>query len=310
LPLLGDVPHRRRRGASHPAPRRHERGHCYFSDRLLGEGFIMKRALTIAGSDSGGGAGIQADLKTFAAFGVYGTSAITAVTAQNTLAVTRIQPIDPRVVAAQIEAVAADIGVDAAKTGMLAEAPIIEAVAAAVRATHLPHLVVDPVMVSKSGALLLRDDAIATLVAWLLPMAEVVTPNLPEAERLSGRSVATPAQRREAARRIGALGPRIVVVKGGHDRGGAEIVDLVFDGAHFEEIRGPRVATRGTHGTGCTFSAAITAGLALGRPTFEAIVNARDYLTAALRSAPDIGKGAGPVDHFHAFRSGRGTPGA
>jgi len=261
----------------------------------------VRRALTIAGSDSGGGAGIQADLKTFAAFGVYGTTAITAITAQNTVAVSRIQEIDPGVVVAQIEAVATDIGVDAAKTGMLASAPIIEAVAYAVTAHALPHLVVDPVMVSKGGASLLADDAVATLVRRLLPLAEVVTPNLPEAERLTGRTIATLDERREAARRIAALGPRVVVVKGGH-ADGDEVVDLVYDGQRFHEIRGPRVATRSTHGTGCTFSAAITAGLALGRTPLEAIARAREYLTAALRAAPDIGRGAGPLEHFHAFR--------
>jgi hydroxymethylpyrimidine/phosphomethylpyrimidine kinase len=262
----------------------------------------MRRALTIAGSDSGGGAGIQADLKTFAALGVYGTTAITAVTAQNTVGVTRIQEIDPAMVAAQIEAVASDIGVDAVKTGMLASAPIIEAVADAVSALALPHLVVDPVMVSKSGAALLADDAVATLARRLMPLAEVVTPNLPEAALLAGRPAATLTERREAARRIAALGPRIVVVKGGH-ADGDEVVDLIYDGQRFHEIRGARVVTRSTHGTGCTFSAAITAGLALGRTPLEAIAVAREYLTAALLAAPGIGRGAGPLEHFHAFRS-------
>jgi hydroxymethylpyrimidine/phosphomethylpyrimidine kinase len=263
----------------------------------------VKRALTIAGSDSGGGAGIQADLKTFAAFGVYGTTAITAITAQNTVEVTRIDAIDPAMVAAQIEAVAADIGVDAVKTGMLASAAIIEAVAAAVIARALPHLVVDPVMISKGGASLLADDAVATLVARLLPLALVVTPNLPEAERLTGCTMATLEDRRDAARRIAGLGPRIVVVKGGHATGdGDDVIDLVYDGQRFHEIRGPRVATRSTHGTGCTFSAAITAGLALGAAPIDAIAAAREYLTAALRAAPGIGRGAGPLEHFHAFR--------
>lgn len=261
----------------------------------------MKRALTIAGSDSGGGAGIQADLKTFAAFGVYGTTAITAITAQNTVEVTRIDAIDPAMVAAQIEAVAADIGVDAVKTGMLASAAIIEAVAVTVAARALPHLVVDPVMISKSGASLLADDAVATLIRRLLPLALVVTPNLPEAERLAGHPVVTIEERREAARRIAGLGPRIIVVKGGH-ADGDEVIDLVYDGQRFLEIRGPRVATRSTHGTGCTFSAAITAGLALGRTPLEAIAGAREYLTAALRAAPGIGRGAGPLEHFHVFR--------
>jgi hydroxymethylpyrimidine/phosphomethylpyrimidine kinase len=266
----------------------------------------VKRALSIAGSDSGGGAGIQADLKTFAAFGVYGTTAITAITAQNTIAVTRIQEVDPAVVAAQIEAVLEDIGADAAKTGMLASAAIVEAVAATLARRPVPHLVVDPVMVSKSGAALLRDDAVDTLVGRLLPLAEVVTPNLPEAERLAGRPVATDADRREAARRIAAMGPRVVVIKGGH-AAGPEVIDLVFDGARFETLAGPRIETRSTHGTGCTFSAALTAGLALGLDPLRAASGARIFLAAALRSAPSIGRGAGPVDHFHAFhRTARG----
>jgi len=265
----------------------------------------VKRALSIAGSDSGGGAGIQADLKTFAAFGVYGTTAITAITAQNTLEVRGFQEVDPAMVAAQIEAVATDIGVDAVKTGMLASAPIIEAVAQAVTTHELPRLVVDPVMVSKSGAALLADDAVATLVRRLLPLALVVTPNLPEAARLTGRATATLDERREAARRIAAMGPLIVVVKGGHAmRDGDAVIDLVYDGQRFHEITGPRIVTRSTHGTGCTFSAAITAGLALGGSPLEAIAGARKYLTAALRAAPALGRGAGPLEHFPFARGG------
>ncbi len=265
----------------------------------------MKRALTIAGSDSGGGAGIQADLKVFAALGVYGASAITAVTAQNTLAVTRIQEIDPDVVTAQIEAVLTDIGADAAKTGMLASAGIVAAVAATLVRLPVPHLVVDPVMIAKSGAALLRDDAVATLVTRLLPLAEVVTPNLPEAARLTGGDGAgrAPDDRalEDQARRIAALGPLVVVIKGGHAEG-PESIDLFFDGARFERLRGPRIATRATHGTGCTFSAALAAGLALGRTPFDAAVAARRYLEAALKAAPRLGGGAGPLDHFHATR--------
>ena len=264
----------------------------------------MKRALTIAGSDSGGGAGIQADLKVFGALGLYGASAITAVTAQNTLAVTRIQEIDPDVVAAQIEAVLTDIGADAAKTGMLASARIVEAVAATLARLPVPHLVVDPVMIAKSGAALLRDDAVAALAALLLPLADVVTPNLPEAARLIGADPDRALDDRaleDRARRIAALGPRAVVIKGGH-AAGPECVDLFFDGARFERLRGPRIATRATHGTGCTFSAALAAGLALGRTPFDAAVAARRYLEAALRSAPRLGSGAGPLDHFHATR--------
>ena len=263
----------------------------------------MKRVLTVAGSDSGGGAGVQADLKTFAAFGVYGTSAVTAVTAQNTVAVTRVQEIDPEVVAAQIDAVLTDIGCDAAKTGMLSSAAIIEAVAEALRRHAVPHLVVDPVMISKSGAVLLRDDAVLPLVRLLLPLAQVVTPNLPEAARLAGIAVETIEARRDAARRILDLGPQVVVIKGGH-AAGSLVVDLFYDGVAFAEIPGERVATRSTHGTGCTFSAAIAASLASGLSTLAAVARAREYVTAALRAAPGLGQGAGPLGHF----PGAGTP--
>ena len=258
----------------------------------------MKRVLTIAGSDSGGGAGIQADLKTFGALGVFGTSAVTAVTVQNTVEVGRIQPIDPEVVAAQIDAVASDIGVDAAKTGMLWSVEIIEAVAAAVKRHRLPNLVVDPVTISKTGARLLKEEAIAALKRRLVPLADVVTPNLPEAEELSGSSILDAEGVREAARRIHGLGARLVVIKGGHAEG-PNVVDLYYDGRDFQELKAERVQTRSTHGTGCTFSAAIAAYLAHGLPPLEAVSRAKEYLTAALRAAPEIGKGIGPLNHFH-----------
>ena len=261
----------------------------------------MKRALTIAGSDSGGGAGIQADLKTFGALGVFGMSAITAVTAQNTVAVTRIQEISPDVVAAQIDAVADDIGVDAAKTGMLWSAAIIEVVAAAVKRHRIPNLVVDPVIVSKSGARLLKENAIATLTSRLLPLAAMVTPNLPEAQTLAGMAVPDAEAMREAARRLHALGPRCVVIKGGHAEG-PNVVDLFYDGKDFQELKAERVETRSTHGTGCTFSAAIAAYLAHGLTPLDAVSRAKDYVTAALRAAPGLGKGVGPLNHFHAPR--------
>jgi len=261
----------------------------------------MQRALTIAGSDSGGGAGIQADLKTFGALGVYGMSAITAVTAQNTRTVSRIAELDPGMVVAQIDAVADDIGVDAVKTGMLFSAAIVAAVAAAIRRHRMTNLVVDPVMVAKSGARLLRDDAVAALQRELLPLATVITPNLPEAAVLAGFAVDDEASALEAARRIRDLGPACVVIKGGH-RPGTEVVDLFFDGAVVERLTGERIATSSTHGTGCTLSAAITAFLALGLPPLDAVTRAREYLFAALRSAPGLGGGAGPVDHFHALR--------
>jgi hydroxymethylpyrimidine/phosphomethylpyrimidine kinase len=263
----------------------------------------VKRVLTIAGSDSGGGAGIQADLKTFGALGVYGASAITAVTAQNTLEVARIVEIDPAMVAAQIEMVLEDIGVDAVKTGMLASKPIIEAVAAVLGRARVPNLVIDPVMVSKTKARLLKEDAVDALKSLLLPLAEIVTPNIPETEVLTGMQVADAESMRAAARRIHDLGPRGVVIKGGHSEG-PYVVDLYFDGESFEELRAERVKTRATHGTGCTFSAAIAAYLAHGLPPLEAVARAKEYLTAALQADPGIGKGIGPVNHFHAFHRG------
>ena len=263
----------------------------------------MKRALTIAGSDSGGGAGIQADLKTFGALGVYGASAITAVTAQNTVKVSRIVEIDPSVVAEQIELVLEDIGADAVKTGMLASAPIIEAVADVLARRKVANLVIDPVMVSKTNARLLKADAVDALKSRLLPLASIVTPNIPEAEVLSGLKVADAESMRAAARRIHELGPRRVVIKGGHSDG-PYVVDLYFDGENFEELKAERVKTRATHGTGCTFSAAITAYLAHGLPPLEAVARAKEYLTAALQADPGLGKGIGPVNHFHASHRG------
>ncbi|HEU4402030.1 MAG TPA: bifunctional hydroxymethylpyrimidine kinase/phosphomethylpyrimidine kinase [Candidatus Polarisedimenticolia bacterium] len=262
----------------------------------------MKRALTIAGSDSGGGAGIQADLKTFGALGVYGTSAITAVTAQNTLAVTRIQEIDPDVVAAQIDAVAQDIGLDAAKTGMLWGPAIIEVVADAVKRHRMPNLVVDPVTIAKSGARLLKDEAITLLKTRLLPLAEIVTPNIPEAEALTGVTIHDVEGMREAAKRIQDLGVQRVVIKGGHSKG-PYVVDLFYDGREFQELKAERVDTRSTHGTGCTFSAAIAAYLAHGLTPLDAVARAKEFLTAALRAAPGIGQGFGPLNHFHAFHT-------
>jgi hydroxymethylpyrimidine/phosphomethylpyrimidine kinase len=256
--------------------------------------------MTIAGSDSGGGAGIQADLKTFAALGVYGTSVLTAITAQNTLAVTAVHEIPPDIVAAQIDAVVTDIGADAVKTGMLSSAPIIEVVAAKLREYRLPNVVVDPVMAAKSGDRLLREDAVTVLRALLLPLATVVTPNLPEAEILVGRSLPDRDAVRRAAREIVALGPKAVVMKGGHAAGDA-VVDILFDGANFREYVAPRIDTSSTHGTGCTFASAIAAGLALGRSVDEAVAQAKEYVTAALRNAEPIGGGHGPVHHFYSF---------
>jgi hydroxymethylpyrimidine/phosphomethylpyrimidine kinase len=261
----------------------------------------MRTALTLAGSDSGGGAGIQADLKTFAALGVYGTSAIAALTAQNTVRVTRVFGIPPDVVVAQIDAIADDIEVHAVKTGMLATPAIVAAVAEALARRQLPHVVVDPVMVAKSGDLLLDADAVESVRTYLLPRAQVVTPNRPEAEVLTGRKVVTPADAREAARILHGLGAGAAVVKGGHFEG-AVLVNLLFDGRDFFEFATPRVATRHTHGTGCTFASAIAAGLALGDTVPQAVERATTYVAGAIASGMPIGRGHGPVDHFWKWR--------
>ena len=250
--------------------------------------------LTIAGSDSGGGAGIQADLKTFAALGVHGTSAITAVTAQNTLGVSGFVELSPDIVRAQIDDVVSDLAPAAAKTGMLASAPIIEAVATAVTAHGLDQLVVDPVMVAKGGARLLRDDAVEALRARLLPLAAVITPNLPEAEVLLDRGIATRDDRERAAVDLVALGCRAAVVKGGHAEGDAD--DVFFDGAEVTWLAGERVATRNTHGSGCTFSAAIAAGLARRRDMRRAVRDAKVFIAGAILGSLEIGHGHGPVN--------------
>ena len=260
----------------------------------------MFKALTIAGSDSGGGAGIQADLKTFAARGVYGTSVITTITAQNTLGVSGVLELPMEIIAAQVDAVLCDIGTDAAKTGMLASVAIIETVSDKLRQWQIGRLVVDPVMVAKSGDRLLREEAVGALREHLLPLALVVTPNIPEAESLAGMTIASDEDRREAARRIAAFGPRYVIVKGGHAAG--DPVDFFFDGVRVTPIvTGPRIDTPNTHGTGCTFSAAIAAGLARGLDPEGAAWGAKEYITAALRASYSIGAGHSPVHHFHAW---------
>lgn len=256
----------------------------------------MRTALTIAGSDSSGGAGIQADLKTFSAHGVYGLSVITAVTAQNTLGLSAFEALSADLVTAQMEAVVSDIGAHAAKTGMLANAAIVEAVAAAVDALDIPWLVVDPVMVAKGGDRLVDDEAVAAVKSELLRRAFLVTPNIPEAETLAGIPIDTEDARREAARRIIALGSTTVIVKGGHFPS-PDIVDLLYDGRRFVEFRAERVAGRNTHGTGCTFAAALTAQLAIGRPLEDAIPLAQRYVAGAIRAAPGLGRGHGPMDH-------------
>jgi len=262
-------------------------------------------ALTIAGSDSSGGAGIQADLKTFAALGVYGTSAITAITAQNTQQVAQMLELPADLVAAQIEAVVSDIGADAVKTGMLANADIVEVVAAKVRQHGLRPLVVDPVMAAKSGDLLLREDAIEALRQRLLPLATVLTPNLPEAEALLGRPLASWDDVREAAQEFVSMGVEAVVMKGGHLPAGARregpATDLYYDSRGFHEFTAARVDTTSTHGTGCTFASAIAAGLAKGADLRGAVALAKAYVTKALQSAYPVGHGHGPVHHFFRF---------
>jgi hydroxymethylpyrimidine/phosphomethylpyrimidine kinase len=257
----------------------------------------MKTALTIAGSDSGAGAGIQADLKTFAAHGVFGTTAITAVTAQNTLGVVCWQALPADLVTAQIEAVVGDLGADAVKVGMLANAAIVEAVVAAIRALELPHVVVDPVMVAKGGDRLLDDEAVGAIRSELLPIAHVVTPNVPEAEVLSGIVIRSVEDMRRAGDRILAMGPRVVLVKGGHLDTESSI-DVACTMAGSFDVARPRIETRHTHGTGCTLSSAIAANLARGLPDREAIEAAREYLDGAIRHAPGLGKGHGPLNHF------------
>ena len=257
----------------------------------------IPRALTIAGSDSGGGAGIQADLKTFAALGVYGMSAIAALTAQNTLGVRGIVELEPAFVSLQIHMVAEDIGIDAVKTGMLSNAAIITRVAEDLRELGLRKVVVDPVMVAKGGDRLLRADAVAAMIEELFPLALVVTPNLHEVTALTGLEVSSVAGMQEAAHVIKAMGPQYVVIKGGHLAGAP--LDLLFDGREFHAHVNVRYDTPHTHGTGCTFASAIAAGLARGFAVEEAVARAKTYITAAIQQGLPLGRGHGPVHHFH-----------
>jgi hydroxymethylpyrimidine kinase/phosphomethylpyrimidine kinase len=257
----------------------------------------MRTALTIAGSDSGGGAGIQADLKTFAAHRVYGTSALTAVTAQNTLGVTAWDALSPALVRAQIDAVAEDIGADAVKVGMLANAEIVCAVAAAIKTWKLSNVVLDPVMIAKGGDRLLEEEAVQAIRTALLPLADVVTPNVPEAEVLAGITIRSAEDMREAAQRILGMGPGVVLIKGGHLEG-PESVDVAVTTVEVFELRGRRIATTSTHGTGCTLASAIAANLALGMETRKALSRAREYVEGAILHATRIGGGHGPLNHF------------
>jgi hydroxymethylpyrimidine/phosphomethylpyrimidine kinase len=257
---------------------------------------LIPKALTIAGSDSGGGAGIQADLKTFSAFRVFGMSVLTAVTAQNSLGVQGVENLPPAFVAQQLRSVLEDFGADAAKCGMLSTAPIIEAVATELTSHRIEKLVVDPVMVAKSGDQLLQPEARAALADRILPLALLVTPNLPEAEVLAGIRVAEPEDMEEAARRIHLMGPRYVLVKGGHLKGDA--TDLLWNGRDFTRFSTPRIDSQNTHGTGCTFSAAIAAGLARGQALGDAIRSAKAYVTRAIREGFQAGRGVGQLRHF------------
>ncbi len=253
--------------------------------------------LTIAGSDSGGGAGIQADLKTFTALRVYGMTAITSVTAQNTVGVTGVHDLPPEFVAEQIDDVVRDIGADAAKIGMLSSAGIVEAVADSVARNSITKLVVDPVMVAKSGDALLHESARQALCARILPLAWVVTPNVPEAEVLAGVRITGPQSIEQAAALIHRLGARYVLIKGGHMHG-ENAVDYLYDGQGIQTFSAPRIATRNTHGTGCTYSAAIAAYLARGCATSEAVERAKQYLTGAIQHCFPLGAGHGPLNHF------------
>jgi hydroxymethylpyrimidine kinase/phosphomethylpyrimidine kinase len=256
----------------------------------------IKRVLTIAGSDSGGGAGIQADLRTISALGAFGMSVITALTAQNTLGVQGIFEIPPEFVEKQFDSVLGDIGTDAAKTGMLSNSVILRAVAKKIREYHIEKLVVDPVMYAKGGAPLLAREAGETLIKELLPLASIATPNIPEAEALADMPIRTVDDMKQAAKKIVSLGTRNVLIKGGHLEGPA--TDILYDGRNFHSFSSERIATRDTHGTGCTYASAIATGLAQGLSVVEAVERAKRYVTVAIRFALHIGGGQGPTNHM------------
>jgi hydroxymethylpyrimidine/phosphomethylpyrimidine kinase len=287
--------------------RTHKRGAFLFyleKDKImLTQKRIPKRILTIAGSDSGGGAGIQADIKTITLLGGFAMSAITALTAQNTLGVQAIQEIPADFVVAQIQSVLDDIGVDAVKTGMLPNEEIIRALAAIQRKQGQGFLVVDPVLQAKGGTRLVREEAIVALKKELVPLAFLVTPNLPEAECLVGGSITTLADMREAACAIRQMGPKAVIIKGGHlDQKHDHMIDILWDGRSFHELAAPRLDTRHTHGTGCTFAAALATFLAQGMELTQAAAAAKSFITEAIRQAFGLGKGHGPTNHFAAGR--------
>ncbi len=258
---------------------------------------VIRKALTIAGSDSGGGAGIQADLKTFQELGVFGMSALTAVTAQNTLGVHGVYPMSTEAVEKQIDAAASDIGVDALKTGMLFSAEIIEAVARKIKEHSFTNVIVDPVMIAKGGASLLQEEATEALKTLLLPLALVVTPNIPEAEVISGMKIKSEEDKKKAARAIANLGVKNVLIKGGHDEGN-KTIDLLYDGETFYTFTGERINTKHTHGTGCTFSAAMTASIAKGASVRTAAETAKQFIQAAIEDGIYLGGGHGPTNHW------------
>ncbi|MBP2625831.1 MAG: phosphomethylpyrimidine kinase [Firmicutes bacterium] len=257
----------------------------------------MKKVLTIAGSDSSGGAGIQADLKSFSANGVFGMSVITAVTAQNTQGVFAVQDIDVDVIEKQIAAIFDDITVDGVKIGMVSRSETIRVVAAGLTKYNATNIVVDPVMISKSGYYLLKPDAVEAMISCLLPLATIVTPNIPEAEEIAGIGITSLEDMEAAARIIHSIGPKYVLLKGGHRE--EDATDILFDGDNFQYLTSPRIATKNTHGTGCTLSAAIAANLARGYNAYEAVACGKEYITTAIEHSFPIGKGVGPVHHFY-----------
>ncbi len=267
---------------------------------------MIAKVLTIAGSDSGGGAGIQADIKTFQELDVYGMSAITALTAQNTLGVQSVYPIPVDMVLDQLHSISEDLRPDALKTGMLFSGVIIESIANKIAEFGWGNVVVDPVMIAKGGARLLQEDAIRAIREKLLPLATVTTPNIPEAEVLTEMSLDTMGRRKEAARILHKLGASHVVIKGGHGEG-EELIDLVYDGSSFQELKSMRINTRHTHGTGCTFAAAIAAGLAKGNTPEQAILTAKRFIHCAIENELGIGNGHGPTNHWAYRKSGVGV---
>lgn len=257
----------------------------------------MKKTLSIAGSDCSGGAGIQADIKTFSAHGVFGMTVITSVVAENTVRVIEFQDITPDIIEKQIDAIFEDIVPDAVKIGMLSCSETMLTVAKKLKEWKPQNVVVDPVMYAKNGSALMAPSAIDTLISEIIPLADVITPNIPEAEKISGLSIKTQEDMKQAAQLIYNMGCRNVVIKGGHAEGDA--TDILFDGQQFYEYTSPRVNTKHTHGTGCTFSAAIASNLALGMTIDKSLEQAKEYISKAIAHAPQIGKGNGPTHHFY-----------